>query len=104
MQHLSPGIAERNNYVEQLYSMLQDSDASVVYNVIITLDEILLDKGGMVINQSTVMNLLNRICDFTEWGLNAVLDLVTRYTPETEDETFAIMNLLDPVLRTGKFF
>ena len=100
---MSPGIAERNNYIETLYAMLNDTDASVVSNVIVTLDEILMEKGGIAINQATIMQLLNRISEFNEWGLNSILELVTRYTPITEDETFAIMNLLDPVLRTGEF-
>ena len=69
------------------------------------------------------MGLLNRIVEFSEWGLNAVLDLVSRYKPtsevgspclfpytiyrhihhfiHTQDEVFAVMNLLDPLLRTA---
>jgi hypothetical protein len=48
-----------------------------------------------------VMSLLNRIGEFNEWGLSNVLDLVSRYKPNSEEEVFAMMNLLDPVLRTA---
>ena len=85
----------------QLYSMLQDVDANVVTNVIVVLNELLLSDGGMLLTQATVMMVLNRLGEFSEWGLNAVLDLVSRYRPTGEDEIFAIMNLLDPVLRTA---
>jgi len=88
-------------YIPQLYSMLQDIDSNVVTNVILVLNEILLSSGGMEITQATVMHLLNRIGEFNEWGLNTLLDIVARYKPTTEDEIFAIMNLLDPVLRTA---
>ena len=81
--------------------MLQDVDAGVVTNAIMVLNELQLAQGGMEITQATVMHLLNRIGEFSEWGLNTILDLVARYRPISEDETFAIMNLLDPVLRTS---
>ena len=88
-------------YIPQLYSMLQDIDSNVVTNVIMVLNEMLLPIGGMEITQATVMHLLNRIGEFSEWGLNTLLDIVARYVPTGEDEIFAIMNLLDPVLRTA---
>lgn len=94
-------MVETNGYVGQLYRMLNDGDANVVTNAIVVLNEILIAKGGIELTQSIVMNLLNRIGEFSEWGLNTILDLVARYNPISEDETFAIMNLLDPVLRTA---
>lgn len=101
LNELSPTLVETNGYLEKLYRMLQDVDANVVTNVIFVLNELQLGQGGMEISQTTVMHLLNRIGEFSEWGLNAILELVSRYQPISEDETFAIMNLLDPVLRTA---
>lgn len=101
LHYLSPAMVETNGYMSHLYRLLQDPDANVVTNVIMVLNELLLFQGGMEISQSTVMHLLNRIGEFSEWGLNVILDLVARYNPISEDETFAIMNLLDPVLRTA---
>jgi AP-4 complex subunit beta-1 len=101
LTELSPTFAETHNYIPQLYTMLQDADANVVTNTILALNELQLAEGGMQLTQATVMSLLNRLGEFSEWGLNYVLELVARYHPRTEDEVFAIMNLLDPVLRTA---
>src|SRR5690606_25694834 len=74
---------------------------NVVTNAMYVINELCIATGGLEARQSTVMALLNRIGEFSEWGLNAILDLVARYRPASEDEAFAIMNLLDPVLRTA---
>jgi AP-4 complex subunit beta-1 len=85
-----------------LQRMLQDVDASVVTNVIMVLEELMIEQGGMDVNQALVLSLLNRIAEFNEWGLNLILDtIVARYVPVSEDETYAIMNILDPLLRTA---
>lgn len=99
--NLSPALVETNGYVQRLYSMLQDVDANVVMNVIHVISELRLSEGGFEITQSTIMPILNRIGEFSEWGLNTILDLLARYKPHSEDELYAIMNLLDPVLRTA---
>jgi vesicle coat complex subunit len=39
--------------------------------------------------------------EFSEWGLSSLIELVSRYVPASEEETYAIMNLLDPMLRTA---
>ena len=101
IQQLSPHLVEQNNYVQILHSMLQDSDANVVTNAIYVINELQLADGGLKVSQSLIMGLLNRIGEFSEWGLNVILDLVSRYKPINEEEAFAIMNLLDPVLRTA---
>lgn len=85
----------------QIQRMMQDADANVVTNAIYVLNELQLSQGGIEINQATIFMLLNRIGEFSEWGLNMVLDLVCRYKAANEDEVFAVMNLLDPVLRTA---
>lgn len=102
LQALSPGFVERGDYMPVLHRMLQDVDAVVVTNAIIVLEELLIEQGGLDITQEVVLSLLNRIGEFNEWGLNLVLDaVVARYVPESEDETYAIMNVLDPLLRTS---
>lgn len=81
--------------------MISDIDASVTTNVLMVLEELKLSKGGIEPTSELMMHLLNRLGEFTEWGLNIVLDILSRYCPSTEDETFAIMNILDPLLRTS---
>ena len=67
------------NYLEQLYNMLTDIDALVVVNAIEAINEILADKGGIDITRQLVINLLNRIKDFNEWGQSVILDLCAKY-------------------------
>jgi len=55
----------------------------------------LADKGGIDVTRQLVIALLNRIKDFNEWGQSVILDLCAKYRPETEDEMFDIMNLLE---------
>lgn len=98
---MNPGFAETHDYISKLYGLLEDPDAAVIANSVMVLNELLLEKGGIEITQTTLIHLLNRIGEFSEWGLNAVLDLVSRYRPTSEEEMYAIMNLLDPVLRTA---
>jgi len=100
--HLNSNVLEECGFVDTLYDMLKDPDSSVVTNCIIVLNE-LMEKGpdsGMAINRAIMLHLLNRLQEFSEFGVLAILDLVPRYIPANEEEGFQIMNLLDPVLRT----
>ena len=94
---------EQCNFVDILYDMLRDPDASVVANCIIVLNEIMAKtpNGGMAINRAIMLHLLNRIHEFPDFAVVQVLDLVPRYIPANAEEGFQIMNLLDPVLRTA---
>ena len=101
MYRFSPETVATNDWKTQLQDKLQDVDAIVSSNVLVVINEMCLSTGGMEVNQASVMHLLNRLGEFNEWGMQAVLDYVSRYHPTAEDETFAIMNLLDPVLRSA---
>ena len=102
LYHLDEGLLERDGFVDTLYDMLKDPDASVVANCILVLNELMAKgpNGGMAINRAIMLHLLNRLGEFGEFGVVAVLDLVPRYIPANEEEGYQIMNLLDPVLRT----
>ena len=99
LYYLDAEAFERCNFVDILYDMLRDPDASVVSNCIIVLNEIM--PNGMAINRAIMLHLLNRIHEFSEFGVIEVLELIPRYIPANDDEGFQIMNLLDPVLRTS---
>ena len=103
MYYLDQESFSRANFVDTLYDMLRDPDASVVSNCILVLNEIMArgDNGGMVINRAIMLHLLNRIHEFSDFGVLAVLELVPRYIPANDEEGYQIMNLLDPVLRTN---
>ena len=103
LYHLDKEAFERCNFTDILYDMLRDSDASVVTNCIIVLNELMAKSpnGGMAINRAIMLHLLNRIHEFSEFGVLQVIELIPRYIPANEEEGFQIMNLLDPVLRTS---
>ena len=100
---LDPEAFETGGFVDILYDMLRDPDASVVCNCIIVLNEVMQNSpnGGMAINRAIMLHLLNRIHEFNEFAKVQVLELVPRYIPANDEEGFQIMNLLDPVLRTS---
>ena len=101
MFHLNQEEFDKAAFNDILYDMLRDPDSSVVTNCILVLNEIMADSGGMALNRAVMLHLLNRIHEFSEFGILSVLDLVPRYIPANDDEGFQIMNLLDPVLRTA---
>ena len=55
-------------YLAQLYELTADADALVVINAIEAINEITADRGGIDITRQLVINLLNRIREFNEWG------------------------------------
>ena len=63
------------------------------------LNEILNADGGMAINKPIMHHLLNRMKEFNEWSQCIVLDLLAKYQPEAQQETFDIMNLLEERLK-----
>eukprot|EP00970_Alexandrium_tamarense_P018403 scaffold13335_cov174-Alexandrium_tamarense.AAC.3 len=101
MYHLNKEEFDKAAFNDILYDMLRDPDSSVVTNCILVLNEIMADSGGMALNRAVMLHLLNRIHEFSEFGILSVLDLVPRYIPANDEEGFQIMNLLDPVLRTA---
>ncbi|KAM9785899.1 LOW QUALITY PROTEIN: AP-4 complex subunit beta-1 [Neosynchiropus ocellatus] len=84
--------------VNELYSLLRDSDPVVMVNCLRALEEILKDEGGVVINKPIAHHLLNRLKECDVWGQSDVLRILQRYRPHTEDELFDILSLLDASL------
>eukprot|EP00299_Pterocystis_sp_00344_P016402 c8232_g1_i1.p1 GENE.c8232_g1_i1~~c8232_g1_i1.p1 ORF type:complete len:735 (-),score=164.69 c8232_g1_i1:51-2255(-) len=101
MYHISPSTVNGHDLTEKLYDMLRDRDAQVVVNTIHALNEMNADRGGMVINKTIIHHLLNRIKEFSEWQQATILAVVARYTPESKDELFDIMNLLEDLFRNS---
>jgi AP-4 complex subunit beta-1 len=94
-----PDVIRNSDLIDVLYNMLRDRDSQVIVNVIYALNEVLAHEGGMAINSNIVQYLLTRIREFSEWGQCAVLDLISRYSPSSDDEMFDIMNLLEDRLK-----
>lgn len=80
LYHLDPESLESSGFVDLLYDMLRDPDASVVCNCVIVLNEVMQKSpnGGMAINRAIMLHLLNRIAEFNEFAKVQVLELVPR--------------------------
>ena len=94
-----PNMVKESDLIDILYNMLKDKDSLVVINSIHSLNEILIDEGGMAINRKIIHYLLNKLHNFNEWGQITILDLVSKYKPsqynsnkqKAEQEVFDIM-------------
>ena len=93
-----PENISQHGIVDRLYAMIRDPDPIVTVNCLSVLDEILGEEGGVVINKNIAYYLLNRISELTEWGLTVVLQLLTRYSPASDDECLDAMNIVDRYL------
>ncbi|XP_036894606.1 AP-4 complex subunit beta-1 isoform X3 [Sturnira hondurensis] len=87
--------------VNELYSLLRDQDPIVVVNCLRSLEEILKQEGGVVINKPIAHHLLNRMPKLDQWGQAEVLSFLLRYQPRSEEELFDILNLLDSFLKSS---
>lgn len=84
--------------VNELYSLLRDTDPVVMVNCLRALEEILQHEGGVVINKPIAHHLLNRLKDLDSWSQSEVLTFLLRYRPRTDDELFDILSLIDTLL------
>jgi len=50
------------------------------------------------VTKQLVTHLVNRISQFSEWGQVSVLNILYRYEPESDEEIFDIMNILESLL------
>ncbi|KAL7548846.1 hypothetical protein ACHAWF_012111 [Thalassiosira exigua] len=102
MYHLNKEEFDKAAFNDILYDMLRDPDSSVVRTDFCRICQLFYaDLPGMALNRAVMLHLLNRIHEFSEFGILSVLDLVPRYIPANDEEGYQIMNLLDPVLRTA---
>ncbi|CAG8609055.1 4204_t:CDS:10, partial [Diversispora eburnea] len=97
--YLSPKHVLETSLIDQMYNILRDRDPEVVTNGIVALNEILSSQGGMTINKKIAHYLFQRFREFNEWHQCLVMNILCRYKPESEEEIFEIMNLLDDGLR-----
>ena len=96
---LNPEGFLESGLVDKLYSLIRDPDPIVVVNCLVTLEDILHDEGGVVLNKNMVNYLLNKINTFTAWGTGYTLKILRKYVPKSDNEIFDIMNILDSYLQ-----
>ncbi|XP_076022436.1 AP-4 complex subunit beta-1 [Genypterus blacodes] len=98
LHNLQPNSEIDAAVVNELYSLLRDPDPVVMVNCLRALEEILKEEGGVAINKPITHHLLNRMKDCDVWGQCEVLRILQRYRPQSDDELFDILSLLDSSL------
>ena len=101
LYHLSPEMLDETDLQNQCEGLLMDRDPDVVTTALMVLDEVLLSQGGITATKPLVFSLMTRIKDLSEWGQCTALAVVARYRPGSKQETFDMMNRLDPCLRVS---
>jgi vesicle coat complex subunit len=89
--------SETDQFMPKLLSLLScDPDANVVSNCVAVLSE----YNQLPSDKQTVYRLLNFFPAFSEYGKTLVMEKVlSTYFPESQDEMFDLMNILDVHLR-----
>ncbi|KAM9342977.1 AP-4 complex subunit beta-1 isoform 2-T2 [Pholidichthys leucotaenia] len=98
LHNLQPTSEIDATVVNELYNLLRDPDPVVMVNCLRALEEILKEEGGVAINKPITHHLLNRLKECDIWGQCEVLRILQRYQPQSEDELFDILSLLDSSL------
>lgn len=98
LHNLQPNSEIDATVVNELYSLLRDPDPVVMVNCLRALEEILKEEGGVAINKPIAHHLLNRLKECDVWGQCEVLRILERYRPQSDDELFDILSLLDTSL------
>ncbi|XP_041655913.1 AP-4 complex subunit beta-1 isoform X2 [Cheilinus undulatus] len=98
LHNLQPNAEIDASVVNELYSLLRDPDPVVMVNCLRALEEILKEEGGVAINKPITHHLLNRLKECDVWGQCDVLRILQRYKPQSDDELFDILSLLDASL------
>merc|ERR1719183_1537045 len=86
--HLDSAAFDSHKFCDVLYDMLLDPDSSVVSNCLLVLNEVMAQAPhtGMTVSRTIMLHLLNRLHEFSEFGVLAVLDLVPHFIPASEEE------------------
>lgn len=85
--------------IDKLYNLIKDPHKSVVICAINVLNEIMVSEGGMAINSKIILYLMNRFDDFDCYGKQTILMLLVKYEPQSKQELFDLMNLLEDNLK-----
>lgn len=86
--------------LERLHLLIDDLDPQVSSNALSALEEMLKDQGGVQMTETRVLSLLQRFGAYNSWSRAQVLSLILKYSPASQEEVLAVLNLLDGALRT----
>ncbi|KAK7066134.1 hypothetical protein SK128_019563 [Halocaridina rubra] len=94
----APQTVLEGGLVDALYDSLRDSDPVVISNAAISLEMILKNEGGMIINKNIAHYLLGRLLQFSDCNAVYILSLLRRYFPKNDEELFLLLDALDELL------
>ena len=102
----SPSIIEDNGLVDVLYTMVRDPDTHVITFALQTLNVILQNEGGIVINSVMANYLLSRLEDCQDLEKCFVMEYLQKYQPKNVEARLHLMNQVDPyvVSQNGPVF
>ena len=102
----SPSIIEGHGLVDVLYTMVRDADSYVMTFALQTLNVILQNEGGIVINSTMANYLLSRLEECQDLEKCFVLEYLQKYRPKNVDARLHLMNHVDPfvVSQNGPVF
>jgi len=96
--HQDPTASRLRGLLESIRQLLStDTDPQVVADALYVAKELraLPGDGGTLPDRATIVSLLNHIRAFSDWAQCFVLDMVAQYHPDTEEERFDILEMLD---------
>jgi len=96
--HQDPTASRLRGLLDSIRQLLStDTDPQVVADALYVAKELgdLPGDGGTLPDRATIVSLLNHIRAFSDWAQCFVLDMVAQYQPDTEEERFDILEMLD---------
>ncbi|EAX91527.1 Adaptin N terminal region family protein [Trichomonas vaginalis G3] len=101
LNKVAPQAIKEKGIVNRLYELLRDRDPQIICNSLFALSDILKDEGGINFDMKLIHHLVNSLPKFSEWAQSEALQVISKYTPDSDKERFDIMNIVDPYLSSA---
>ncbi|CRG93048.1 AP-1 complex subunit beta, putative [Plasmodium gallinaceum] len=101
---ISPKLVEEEGFIDTLLNILDDNNAMVVANAIISLTDICENSNKSILkdvinkDENNVNKLLNAINECVEWGQVFILDALVLYEPKTSKDAERVLERILPRL------
>lgn len=101
---ISPKLVEEEGFIDSLLNILDDNNAMVVANAIISLTDICENSNKNILkelinkNENNVNKILNAINECVEWGQVFILDALILYEPKSSKAAEKVLERILPRL------
>lgn len=101
---ISPKLVEEEGFIDSLLNILDDNNAMVVANAIISLTDICENSNKNILkevinkNEDNVNKILNAINECVEWGQVFILDALVLYEPKSSKAAEQVLERILPRL------